>query len=76
LNILVAIVDATLKQFWEKIMASMSLRDNMSSNLMDKINQKYGAEAIRLGVSPKTQAGYVGTKIAFHRIPDMEEFNE
>jgi DNA polymerase-4 len=46
------------------------------SNLMDKINQKYGAEAIRLGVSPKTQAGYVGTKIAFHRIPDMEEFNE
>jgi DNA polymerase-4 len=46
------------------------------SNLMDKINQKYGAEAIRLGVSPKTQAGYVGTKIAFHHIPDMEEFNE
>ena len=46
------------------------------SNLMDKINQKYGSEAIRLGVIPKTQAGYVGTKIAFHRIPDMEEFNE
>ena len=46
------------------------------SNLMDSINQKYGAEAIRLGISPKTQAGYVGTKIAFHRIPDMEEFNE
>lgn len=46
------------------------------SNVMDKINQKFGAEAIRLGVSPKTQAGYVGTKIAFHRIPEMEEFNE
>lgn len=46
------------------------------SNLMDTINQKYGAEAIRLGVSPKTSAGYVGTKIAFSRIPDMEEFNE
>jgi DNA polymerase-4 len=46
------------------------------SNLMDKINQKYGSEAIRLGVSPKTQAGYVGTKIAFLRSPDLEEFNE
>jgi DNA polymerase-4 len=46
------------------------------SNVMDQINKKYGAEAIRLGVSPKTSAGYVGTKIAFHRIPDLEEFNE
>jgi DNA polymerase-4 len=43
---------------------------------MDKINQKFGAEAVRLGISPKTQAGYVGTKIAFHRIPDLAEFQE
>lgn len=51
-------------------------KQEVVSGLMDKINQKYGAEAIRLGVSPKTQAGYVGTKIAFHRIPDMAEFHE
>jgi len=46
------------------------------SLLMDSINQKYGSESIQLGISPKTQAGYVGTKIAFHRIPELEEFNE
>lgn len=46
------------------------------SQVMDKINQKYGAESIRLGVSPRTQAGYVGTKIAFSRIPEMDEFHE
>lgn len=46
------------------------------SNVMDAINQKYGSESIRLGVSPKTSAGYVGTKIAFHRIPDLAEFHE
>lgn len=46
------------------------------SSAMDAINRKYGAESIRLGVSPKTQAGYVGTKIAFSRIPDIAEFHE
>jgi DNA polymerase-4 len=51
-------------------------KSNVLSAVMDKINQKYGAEAIRLGISPRTQAGYVGTKIAFHRIPDIEEFHE
>lgn len=51
-------------------------KNDALSTVMDQINKKYGAEAIRLGVSPKTSAGYVGTKIAFSRIPDMEEFNE
>ena len=46
------------------------------SNLMDTINKKHGAETIRLGVSPKTSAGFVGTKIAFSRIPDKAEFHE
>ena len=43
---------------------------------MDSINEKYGAESIKLGPSPQTSAGYVGTKIAFSRIPDIEEFHE
>ena len=51
-------------------------KNDALSTVMDQINKKYGAEAIRLGVSPKTSAGYVGTKIAFSRIPDREEFNE
>jgi DNA polymerase IV len=29
---------------------------------------------IRLGVSPRTSAGFVGTKIAFSRVPDLTGF--
>lgn len=46
------------------------------SRVMDEINAKFGAESLQMGISPKTQAGYVGTKIAFHRIPDIAEFYE
>lgn len=46
------------------------------SEIMDKLNGRYGAETVRLGITPKTQAGFVGTKIAFSRIPDLEEFSE
>lgn len=43
---------------------------------MEAINRKFGSDSISLGPTPKTSAGYVGTKIAFNRIPDMEEFYE
>jgi DNA polymerase-4 len=53
-----------------------SVRHEKLSLIMDNINKKYGTEAIRLGISPKTRAGYVGTKIAFSRVPELAEFNE
>lgn len=53
-----------------------SRRNDALSAVIDSINEKYGAEALRLGVSPRTQAGYVGTKIAFSRVPDLAEFRE
>lgn len=53
-----------------------SERDRKISQMMDEINRKYGGEAIRLGITPATRAGYVGTKIAFSRVPDLAEFNE
>lgn len=46
------------------------------SDLMDRINRRFGADSISLGPLPKTSAGHVGTKIAFNRIPDIEEFYE
>lgn len=46
------------------------------SQVIDTLNAKYGAETVQLGPSPQTQAGFVGTKIAFSRIPDKEEFYE
>ncbi len=51
-------------------------RNDTLTALMDSINKKHGAEIISLGVSPKTSAGFVGAKIAFSRVPDMEEFVE
>ncbi len=53
-----------------------SQRNEALSKAMDKLNEKYGAETLQLGVSPQTSAGYLGTKIAFSRVPEMAEFNE
>lgn len=41
---------------------------------LDHLQGKYKAETVTLGVPPKTLAGHVGTKIAFSRVPDQEEF--
>ena len=46
------------------------------SEIIDFLNCKYGAETVNIGPPPKTRAGYVGTKIAFSRIPDKAEFWE
>ena len=43
---------------------------------MDRINKRFGADTVQLGIVPPTQAGYVGTKISYTRIPDLAEFNE
>ncbi len=53
-----------------------SRRNEALSKAMDKLNEKYGAETLKLGISPQTSAGYVGTKIAFSRVPEMAEFSE
>jgi DNA polymerase-4 len=55
---------------------ALQKRNETLSKVMDSLNEKYGAETLRLGVSPKTSAGFMGTKIAFSRIPDMAEFHE
>ncbi|MEM6781734.1 MAG: impB/mucB/samB family protein [Pseudomonadota bacterium] len=44
------------------------------STAMDHLQQKYKKETVCIGVPPKTLAGHVGTKIAFSRVPDKEEF--
>jgi DNA polymerase IV len=45
------------------------------SGVMDQINRKFGKDAVLLG-PPAKLAQYSGTKIAFDRIPDREEFFE
>lgn len=46
------------------------------SETMDQLNQRYGSGTVRLGITPGTKSGFVGTKIAFTRIPESAEFNE
>ena len=46
------------------------------SDAIDNLNKTYGAQTVTIGTPPKTSAGYVGTKIAFNRIPEREEFHE
>lgn len=46
------------------------------SGIMDELNRKYGRDTLLLGMPAKKMAAYTGTKVAFNRIPDAEEFHE
>jgi len=46
------------------------------SRAIDHLNKRYGPQTVTIGTCPKTTAGYVGTKIAFSRVPEREEFRE
>jgi len=46
------------------------------SAAMDKVNARWGRNAVTLGPSSGGRADHVGAKIAFGRIPDAAEFNE
>lgn len=43
---------------------------------MDKLNQKYGRNTVMIGDVMVQPGHFTGTKVAFTRIPDMEEFKE
>lgn len=44
------------------------------TSALEKLQGKYHKETVTLGTVPKTLSGHVGTKIAFARVPDSEEF--
>lgn len=54
----------------------LQVKNEKLSLAMDKINEQFGKETLTLGIPPKSAAGFVGTKIAFSRIPDVAEFHE
>lgn len=51
-------------------------RSKALSAAMDEISRDFGPHAVHFGNQPQTVAGFVGTKIAFARVPDIEEFME
>lgn len=46
------------------------------SYAMDRLNHRFGRDTVLLGMLPSAGMGFSGSKIAFTRIPDLEEFNE
>lgn len=80
-------VSVTLYDLYEQEEVTLDLFDSVPektktvknadlSRAMDTLNKKFGSNTVHLGSTPKTSAGYVGTKIAFTRVPEIEEFKE
>lgn len=46
------------------------------SGAMDRLNERFGRDTITMGGSPKEFLNFSGTKIAFSRIPEKQEFHE
>jgi DNA polymerase IV len=46
------------------------------SKAMDILNQKFGKDTVTVGMTAQQGKSFTGTKIAFTRIPDIEEFVE
>lgn len=51
-------------------------RAEKMSRALDAINHRFGRDAVSLGMLPQQGRSFSGTKIAFTRIPDAEEFRE
>ena len=46
------------------------------STAMDKMNYKHGRDTVLVGILPAQGKSFAGTKVAFTRIPELEEFYE
>ena len=46
------------------------------SRAMDKINHRFGRDSVLIGMTPSDGRSSSGSKIAFTRIPDIDEFLE
>jgi DNA polymerase IV len=55
---------------------SQQKKHDSISEAMDKVNKKYGRDTVALGIMPQQGRSFSGTKVAFTRIPDMDEFME
>ncbi|MCE9508312.1 MAG: impB/mucB/samB family protein [Alphaproteobacteria bacterium] len=62
--------------FAPTIAPQQRIKSEKISRAMDQLNQKFGKDTVLLGMTPNQGKSFTGTKIAFTRIPDMEEFLE
>lgn len=52
------------------------IKNDKISKAIDDLNQKFGRDTVLIGMTGQQGKSFTGTKIAFTRIPDMEEFAE
>jgi len=52
------------------------IRSEKMSRALDKINHRFGRDSVLVGMLPSQGRSFSGSKIAFTRIPDVEEFLE
>lgn len=56
--------------------AQDKIKNDKISKAIDDLNQKFGRDTVLIGMTGQQGKSFTGTKIAFTRIPDMEEFAE
>ncbi|MFK7791127.1 MAG: type VI secretion protein ImpB [Devosiaceae bacterium] len=55
--------------------AAANTLDELVSDAMDEVNNRYGNNTIKFGTSKQPPGGFAGTKIAFGRIPSLSDFD-
>ncbi len=63
------------QHFDEKIILNTDRFEKLSQT-MDNINTRFGRDSVTLGELPNKIKSFSGTRIAFTRIPDKQEFHE
>jgi DNA polymerase IV len=56
-------------------LAAREKSENLS-RAMDEINHRFGRDSVLIGMTPSHGKPFSGSKIAFTRIPDVDEFME
>lgn len=72
---LVARADHVADLFEDREAGVQTPREALCATI-DGLNRKYGQDAVRIGQLPPHKVAYSGAKIAFGRIPEVDEFHE
>ena len=70
--------DRQIPLFWQDAQVSEAVqrRYESLSGAMDALNQRFGRDTVSMGSLPRVNHRFTGTKVAFSRIPEQEEFYE
>ncbi len=55
-------------------LADAEERRERLSQVMDRLNERFGRDTVTVGLKPAAETDITGTKIAFNRVPDLADF--